>query len=495
MQDMWKIFLMSIVSLGIQYTHTTYTVTRQEMVDHIFREYDIRGIVGKEFFIEDAYDLARAIVFYDAEHKKMFNTAVLARDARTHSPEIYAQVLKALYDSGLQVIDIGICPSPALYFAVHTKAVDGGFMVTASHNPPEYNGLKLMLGTRSLWGKDIQEIKKLFHEKKSISALQPGSVVSDPIVPVYVAWLVDHFPLLHNIELPFIIDCGNGAAGAVIPFLVEKMGWKNVQVLYPELDGTFPHHEADPTVEKNMADVKKVLQNSDALFGFGFDGDGDRVGFMTKDGYLIPGDRLLGIFAQNIIERMPGAGVVYNVLSSSALIDMIHSAGGRGFMVPAGHSIIEEEMQRTHAVLGGEISGHFFFHDRYFGYDDGIYAALRMLEILVESGQSLEYFVSRVPKKVTTREYRIPCPEDQKKGMIDHVYRCFKERSEASIITIDGLRITLPYGWGVVRPSNTQAVLSVRFESDTQEGLMRIKKDFFVALEPYLATAHELLMP
>ncbi len=484
---------LSMMSVGLGYNGNIYTQTRQEMVDHIFREYDIRGIVGKEFFIEDAYDLGRAIVYYCAHQKKPFETVVLARDARTHSPAIYKEMKWALQDSGINVVDIGICPSPAMYFATYTMPVDGGLMVTASHNPAEYNGVKLMLGTRSLWGKDIQAIKTLFHEKKTVNSDVRGYVVQDPIVPRYVAWLVDHFPVLHGLDMPFVIDCGNGAAGAVVPLLVEKMGWKRATILYAELDGTFPNHEADPTIEKNMIDVKLFLEKNDALFGLGFDGDGDRVGFMTKEGYLIPGDMLLSIFAQDILKRIPGAAVVYNVLSSSALIDLIAASGGHGFMVPTGHSIIEEAMNREHAVLAGEISGHFFFHDRYFGYDDGIYAALRMIEIMVLSDQSLEQFVAQVPHKVTSREYRIPCPEEQKKAMVDHVYRVFKERTDVSIVTIDGLRITMPYGWGVLRPSNTQAVLSARFESDTVAGLERVKKDFVAALDPYLETAHQLL--
>ena len=456
------------------------------MKETIFREYDIRGIVDEELYIDQVYDLGRAIAYYLKQHNPNFNVIALGIDGRTHSPQIKDELSRAFIDSGINVAFLGVCPTPALYFSLFTLDVDGGLMVTASHNGPEYNGIKLCLGTTAVWGKELQVIKKMYQEKKRIEATRSATQTEFPIVTPYVAWLVDHFWHLKNIKLSFVIDCGNGTAGTVFPELIRKMQWDNVKLMYEEVDGTFPHHQADPTVAQNMADLKRALAIEDASFGIGLDGDCDRMAAMTKKGELIPGDKLLAVFAEKVLAQHPGAGIVFDIKSSSGLIELLERWGAQLIMSPSGHSIIKDMMLKHNALLGGELSGHFFFKDRNFGYDDGIYAALRLIEILFASGKSLEELVSVFPKKQSSQEFRLFCPDEKKQEIVEQIKQELAKRSDASLITIDGVRATFPFGWGIVRASNTQAALSMRFESDTHKGLAQVIDIFYELLKPYV---------
>ena len=293
------------------------------MKDTIFREYDIRGKVDQELIIDQVYDLTRAIAYYFLQHNQTMKTIAVGMDGRTHSPKIKKEMCRALIDSGLNVLFLGVCPSPALYFALYNEPVDGGLMITASHNTKEYNGIKVCLGTESIWGKELQLIKKLYKEKKHIDTKQIGTVRDYPIVPKYIDWLVNHFRSLANLDLKVVIDCGNGAAGTVLPELIKKMNWKHISLLYPEVDGTYPNHEADPTVEKNMQDVKELLATTDFEFGVGLDGDCDRMAVMTKGGKLIPGDQLLAVFTYYLLQNNPQASIVFDIKSSSGLTELI----------------------------------------------------------------------------------------------------------------------------------------------------------------------------
>lgn len=458
---------------------------KQRMKDTIFREYDIRGKVNDELIIDEVYDLARAIAFYFAQHKPDIKTIAVGMDGRTHSPAIKDELCRGLIDSGLDVVFIGMCPSPALYFSLHTLPVDGGLMVTASHNPKEYNGIKICLGTESFWGKQIKEIGTLYREKKYRKTSKRGSISNYPIIPSYIDWFADNFSHLIGMDMPIVIDCGNGVAGAVIPQFLAKMNWNNVHLLYEEVDGTFPNHEADPVVAKNMEDVKRALTTTGAVVGIGFDGDADRMGAMTKDGYLVPGDKMLAVFAEPIVRKSPGATVVFNVITSQGLVELLDTWGAKSCMTAVGHSIIEENMKEHDALLGGETSGHFFFSDRHFGYDDGVYAMMRLVEIMVESQKSLQELIAIFPKKVTSPEYRIPCSEEAKWSIVKEVKACLIQRPNISIVDIDGVRATMSCGWGIIRPSNTQPVLSMRFESDTNEGLQKVKLEFIEALKEH----------
>jgi phosphomannomutase / phosphoglucomutase len=466
---------------------------RNIMHDSIFREYDIRGKVGSEFIIEDVYKLAQAIATYFLQLNPNTKTVAIGMDGRLTSPAINERVIAALSDSGLNTIFIGVCPSPVLYFALYTLPVDAGLMITASHNPQEYNGIKILLGKKSVWGKQIQEIRRIY--KGSIESARPEQVEGNehskgvsseqPLIPAYIDWLYAHFPLLHGMLLPVVIDCGNGAAGTVLPELIKKMRWSAVQLLCCEVDGTYPNHEADPVVYKNMLDVRQALATTAAVVGIGLDGDCDRMAAMTKDGFLVPGDQLLAVFAQQVVAKHPHAAIVFDIKSSQGLIELLQQWGAKPCISPAGHAIIKDTMERNHALLGGELSCHFFFHDRYFGYDDGIYALMRLLEILVTTGKSLPALITIFPKRYSTPEIRIACAEEQKHNIINDLKQHFSQRADAQIITIDGVRVTLPYGWAIVRASNTQPVLSMRFESETEQGLARIKQDFIDLLSRY----------
>ena len=458
------------------------------MQDVIFREYDIRGKVGSELSIDKVYDLARAIAYYFVQHNPRVKTVAVGMDGRTHSPLIKDELIRGLTDSGLDVIFVGLCPSPALYFALYTLPVEAGLMVTASHNPADYNGIKICLGKKSVWGSQVNELLRLYKQRSFLQSTQKGSITEKPIIQTYISWLADHFASLKNIPINAVIDCGNGAGGAVVPLLVEAMGWANVTVLYPEVDGTYPNHEADPVKEKNMADVKKVLGTTQATVGIGLDGDADRMVAMTKDGFLVPGDQMLAIFSKQLLLEYPGASIVLDIKSSSSLLEMLGVWGGRACLSPSGHAIIKDQMRAHKALLGGELSCHFFFNDRYFGYDDGIYAMLRLFELIQQSGKSLEQLVREFPKKWSSPEFRLPCDENKKDAVVQAVKSYFLCVPNSQMITIDGVRVTLPYGWGIVRASNTQAELCVRFESDSCDGLRRIRQDFIAALQPYLSS-------
>ncbi len=457
------------------------------MKDTIFREYDIRGKVGQDLLINQVYDLTRAIAYYVLQHNPRATTIAVGMDGRTHSPAIKDEVCRALIDSGLNVLFLGICPSPALYFALHTQSVDGGIMITASHNTKEFNGMKLCLGTESVWGKELQTIKQLYKDKKQVDTTKIGTIQDFPIIPHYVASLCDQFPSLQNMPLAVIVDCANGTAGTVLPLLVKKMNWNHVSLLYEDVDGTYPNHEADPTVEKNMQDVKAVLATTDTAFGIGLDGDCDRMAVMTKKGKLIPGDQLLAVFAKDVLKHNPRASIVFDIKSSSGLVELLDQWDAQPIMSPSGHSIIKTMMLKHNALLGGELSCHFFFKDRNFGYDDGIYAMMRLFEIVTQTKKPVAELIAIFPQKYSSREFRIPCPEEKKVGIVTKLKEYFSQQDNVSIITLDGVRASFPFGWGIVRASNTQAVLSMRFESNTLKGLQAVIDSFYTALTPYLS--------
>jgi phosphomannomutase/phosphoglucomutase len=462
---------------------SVFMVEKRLMPSVIFREYDIRGLVDQELCIDQMYDLGCAIACFFLERNPEVVTVAVGMDGRTHSPVIKEALIKALQDSGLNVISIGLCHSPALYFALYQLPVEAGLMITASHNPKEYNGIKICLGTESIWGADIKEIYRLYKDRCKMRGAGVGSYREYAIIPDYVDWLVDHFAHLKGEHIRAVIDCGNGAGGTVIPQLIKKMHWNHVEVLYPEVDGTYPHHEADPVKLANMQDVAHLLKKTDATIGVGLDGDADRMAAMTKEGLLIPGDLLLGIFAQTIVKDDNNVGVVIDIKSSSILIDYLTMLGARVIISPSGHSIIKDEMRKHQALLGGELSCHFFFRDRYFGYDDGIYAMLRLFELIVHN--DIEILLEVYPHMFSSPEFRIPCDEAKKKLVVQTVTDIFAQKDNAQLITIDGVRVTMPYGWGLLRASNTQPVLSLRFESQTEEGLSKIMDQFVKALAPF----------
>jgi phosphomannomutase / phosphoglucomutase len=453
------------------------------MKANIFREYDIRGIVGEEFILENTYDLACAIATFLKRKSPENSRVVIGRDGRTHSLAIQREIIRGLCDSGFDVIDLGLCPSPAVYFAVYHLHIPAALVVTASHNPKHYNGIKIW----GAWGTQIQAVRKLYETKDFSLADHPGTLQTYPINEPYVDYLVNHFAHLKNLPMHAIIDCGNGTGGAVIPALIKKMNWPNVKALFAEVDGTFPYHEADPTVPENMSYVAQALREDPLLeVGLGLDGDCDRMDPMTKQGELVAGDKLLTLFARNVVHKNPGVAVVCDIKGSGCFTDAIKKWGGKPCFAPSGYALIKKTMAEQGALLAGELSCHFSFHDRYFGYDDGIYAMMRTIELIHESGRTLDALLQEIPHKISSPEFRIACTSDSEKtAIVDCVKKSFAARADLELITIDGVRAHMNYGWGLLRASNTQPVICLRFESDTAEGLVRVKNDFYVLIKGY----------
>lgn len=454
----------------------------------VFREYDIRGIVGTELHIEQVYDVVCAIAYYCAQLNPAVKKVAIGMDGRTHSPAIKEQACRALIDSGLEVIFVGVCPSPVVYFAIDQLPVDMGIMITASHNPQEYNGIKIDLGHRSLWGNDIRMIRDCYKQGLRLVPQEQGSYLDQPLIPRYIAWLREHFAHLVGMHMPVVIDCGNGAGGAVVPDLVQAMEWPDVTLLYAEVDGTYPNHEADPSHEKNMLDLRVALKEHKARVGIGLDGDADRMGVMSADGWLVPADRVLALFARTLIDQHPEMAVVIDINASDGLVESLQTCGARPYFSPCGHAIVKTTMEQHGALLGGELSCHFFFADRHPGYDDGIYAMMRFFEIMVTSTTSLESMLDFFPKKYSSPIVRVACPEEKKFWIVDQVKHFLSMQPNVTLITVDGVRVCTAYGWGLVRASNTQAMLSMRFESDSQEGLHTIQTMIVSVLQQYMDT-------
>jgi len=455
------------------------------MKDLVFRKYDIRGKIGSEIDIDRMYDLGRALAYYFMEKNPDVQRVAIGMDGRTHSPIIKSHLCQALTDSGLDVVFVGVCTSPVLYYTLFTKSFDAGLMVTASHNPKEYNGIKICFNKKMIWGDEVQKIKDIFKAGKKIDSDEIGSYAEEAMIDPYIDFIKDKFPLLVGMELSAVADCANGAAGTVMPKLIEKMEWKKVKLLFEEVDGDYPNHEADPVEPENMRFVKDALAHTDAQVGVGFDGDCDRMAPMTKDGQLISGDKLLAIYSQPLLQKNPGTAIVFDVKASQGLVDLVNQWGGKPVMSPSGHSIVKKLMAEHGSLLGGELSCHFFFADRYFGYDDGVYAMMRLFEIMQETGKSLKELASMFPQKIISPEIRMQCSDEKKFEIVEDVKLLFAKRDDVTLITIDGIRVVMEYGWGILRVSNTQPVVSMRFESDTQSGLQKVKEDFYHVMKPH----------
>lgn len=454
------------------------------MQDHIFRMYDIRGKVGSELYIHEVKALAHAIAFYYKQQDPSIQTISVGMDGRSHSPEIKEQLVQGLRESGLNVIFIGVCPSPVLYFSQYRLPVQAAVMITASHNPKEYNGFKICMHKQPVSGGAIQEILQVFKARKSFIANTPGIYKEQLMVPEYIKLLKRLFPHLVGIELPIVFDTGHGAVGAVLSDLIKAMQWKNTHTLCAQVDSNLATHEADPTADKNVQDLAQAVQKQKAQLGIGFDGDGDRMGAVTHEGHLLPGDRLLALFSKPLLRSLPGALIAFDIKCSSILNETIQKWGGRVHVSPSGHSFIKEAMRKHNAVLAGELSCHFFFNDRYFGFDDGIYAALRLLELLLHSQSTLAELLKEIPHRENSPELRIACGKTSGSAIVQAVKQKFLTEKDVKITTIDGVRVDTQDGWGLVRASNTQPVICIRFEAGTVDGLKRIREQFVQALEP-----------
>ena len=436
------------------------------MKSNIFREYDIRAVAGKEIDENDVLLIGKGIGSYLSRNG--FKNLAVGKDCRTTS-DLYAEkLIEGLLSTGCDVIEIGVCPSPVLYFAVQHLNTEGGVMVTASHNPKEYNGFKINKGRDSLHGEEIQKIRLLI-EKQDFETGQGKRSKAD-VIPDYQDTLVNKI----EIEKPLRIgvDAGNGTAGFVALPIFKRLGFE-IHDLYCDMDGTFPNHEADPTVKKNMTDLIALVKKKKLDVGIGFDGDGDRIGVVDEGGNIIYGDKLITLFAREILSRKPGATFVSEVKCSQTMYDDIKKHGGNAIMWKTGHSLIKSKMKEVNAELAGEMSGHMFFKDRYFGFDDATYAALRLLEILSKTGKRISELLADLPKTYTTPEIRADFPDDIKFDVVKKVTDYFRDKY--NVIDIDGVRVIFEDGWGLVRASNTQPALVLRFEALSEKRLDEIR--------------------
>jgi phosphomannomutase len=431
----------------------------------ILREYDIRGIVGDTLTEADAYALGRT--FAAKAHGEGARTIAVGRDGRTHSGMLEAELVRGLTEGGVDVMQIGMGPSPMLYFATHYLDVDGGIQVTGSHNPADYNGFKLLLKGRSVFGEEIQDIGR-----RALSghwSEGSGTVEEVDIREAYADRLLQDFS-----GNPFHIgwDAGNGAAGPILDMLVDRLPGQH-HVIYSEVDGRFPNHHPDPTVEANLADLKKLVADRQLDFGIAFDGDGDRIGAVDGLGRVIWGDQLMLILAAPVLEAEPGATIIADVKASQVLFDGIARLGGKPLMWKTGHSLIKAKMKETGAPLAGEMSGHIFFKHRWYGFDDALYAAVRLIEAVSASGKSLTAIMDAMPKSVATPELRFPVDEPRKFAIVEEV-RDRLTADGAMVDATDGVRVSTSDGWWLLRASNTQDVLVARAEAKDEAGVERL---------------------
>jgi len=431
----------------------------------ILREYDIRGIVGETLTEADAYALGRTYAALALEEGA--RRIAVGRDGRTHSGMLEAALIRGLTEGGIDVVQIGMGPSPMLYFATHYLDVQGGMQVTGSHNPADYNGFKLLLKGRSVFGGEIQEIGKRAARGDWTSG--NGSVEEVDIREAYADRLLEGFS-----GKPFRIgwDAGNGAAGPVLDMLVERLPGQHFTIL-TEVDGRFPNHHPDPTVEKNLEDLKRLVADKQLDFGIAFDGDGDRIGAVDGKGRVIWGDQLLMILAEPVLNAMPGATLIADVKASQTFFDRVAELGGKPLMWKTGHSLIKSKMKETGAPLAGEMSGHIFFKHRWYGFDDALYAAVRLIEAVSASGKSLTELKDAMPQALATPEMRFQVDEVRKFAIVDEV-RDRLSSDGAKVDATDGVRVSTADGWWLLRASNTQDVLVARAEAGEQAGLERL---------------------
>ena len=430
----------------------------------IFREYDIRGLAEKDFDRDFALLLGK--VQGTAIAAAGGTRVTVGRDCRATSDGYAEAVIAGLAAAGLHVYDIGVCPTPLLYFSLFHLAVDGGIQITASHNPSEYNGFKICLGRDTLYGAQIQNIRKKM-EQGEFSEKPGGRVERYEIVPPYQERLIMDVPRLAR-PLKIVVDAGSGVGGPVAPPVFRRLGC-TVWEIACEPDGNFPFHHPDPTVPENLAMLIDKVKQEQADLGIAYDGDADRIGAVDERGNILWGDELLVLFARDILKRNPNAIVISEVKCSQRLYDDIEKNGGRAIMWKAGHSLLKAKMKETQALLAGEMSGHMFFKERYFGYDDAIYASLRLLEIVALSEKPLSSLLADLPPSVSTPEIRVDCPDERKFIIAARATEYFRRHYD--VIDIDGVRIRFGQGWGLIRASNTQPALVLRFEAQSEAKL------------------------
>jgi len=454
----------------------------------IFREYDIRGIADRDLVDPVIEMLGKA--FADYLRPSPVTKVAIGYDARLSSPRLRDALSRGLTASGLDVIDIGLCPTPALYFSLHHLKPGAGIMITGSHNPAEFNGFKLCVGKDTIYGEEIQKLRRIMESIRTTgdrghTAAKKGKLTQHPIIPDYAGYLKGLFRSFHDVPLKVVLDSGNGTAGLAAPEVIRSMGCDVIE-LYSQPDGRFPNHHPDPTVPKNLEALIVTLKKEGADLGIAFDGDSDRIGVVDEQGTVLWGDQLMVLFSRDILRERPGATFVSEVKCSQTMYDDIRSHGGNAIMWKTGHSLIKARMKETGAALAGEMSGHIFFADRYFGYDDAIYAACRVVELLKKTRQQagskvvLSSLLADLPRTFNTPELRFDCPDNIKFQVVDRMRDLYARPevitpSVREVITVDGVRAVFQNGWGLIRASNTQPVLVMRFEAVDEASLQSIR--------------------
>jgi phosphomannomutase len=443
----------------------------------VLREYDVRGIVGRTLSAADARALGRAFATdLRASRASAAPTVCVGLDGRLSSPELEAAVVRGLTEAGADAVRVGLGPTPMLYYAVKELHADGGVMVTGSHNPPDYNGFKMLLAERPFYGEDIQRLGRISAEGAFASGR--GGVETVEIEDRYVARLLQDFRGGRALRVAW--DAGNGAAGSVMAALAARLPGRHV-LLNERIDGTFPVHHPDPTVPENLRQLRDAVLAEKCDLGIAFDGDGDRIGVIDDAGAILWGDQLMVFLAEEVLADRPGALIIADVKASQVLFDEIARMGGRPLMWRTGHSLIKAKMAETGAPLAGEMSGHIFFADRYYGFDDALYAAVRLLGIASRMDGPLSAARARLPRVVNTPEIRFPCTEDRKFAVVEEVASRLRSAG-AQVDAVDGVRVRSADGWWLLRASNTQDVLVARCESRTEAGLERLKRDLLAQL-------------
>jgi len=448
------------------------------MNPEVFREYDVRGLVDRDLNPDFAQTLGRAIGTY--ARGQGVRSMALGRDCRLSSESYLEAVGRGMQSAGVDVTDIGLCATPMLYFSIRHFGLGGGVMVTGSHNPPDFNGFKICVGPDTIYGDQIQALRRIIEDGNFAGG--QGKTVKREIASAYL----DHLYGLVSVKkgLKIVLDGGNGVGGHFALPLLERYGCR-VTPLYCDPDGRFPNHFPDPTIPENLRELARLVLSEGADAGIAFDGDADRIGVITDRGDVLWGDELLLLFSRSILKKNPGAAIIGEVKCSQKLYDDIARNGGRPIMWKAGHSLIKGKMKEEKALLAGEMSGHLFFADRYFGFDDAIYASIRLLEILSESGKKLSELLADVPRTCTTPEIRVDCPDRIKFDVVQAARDHFRKTCE--VIDIDGMRVPFGDGWGLLRASNTQPVLVLRFEAGTEARLQAIRGEIEGVLQGIMA--------
>ena len=443
---------------------------QKQIIRSVFRAYDIRGIIGQELDEDAFYSIGLALACHlrDLKREQIF----IARDGRLTSTSLALALKTGLLDSGINVVDLGEVATPVMYYATHTQGIDSGLMVTGSHNPAEYNGIKMVLAGKTLAQADIDVLYELVVEGKRVQG--QGKETAFDIMPDYTQRVVSDIKIKRPLKV--VVDCGNGIAGPIVPQVLSALGCEVIP-LYCDVDGRFPNHHPDPTIEANLADLKQAIKLHQADIGLAFDGDADRLGLVTNTGEMIWPDRLMMLYAGEVLSRLSGATIVFDVKCSSHLEKVIQAAGGIAKMCPTGHSIVKAVMKEEGAALAGEMSGHLFFKDRWYGFDDALYSACRLLEIISSSELTVSQQFELIPNSINTPELKIAITDEEKFVFMKRfcAEATFKE---ARIIPMDGLRVEFTNGWGLLRASNTTPCLVARFEAIDEDNLQNIQQLF-----------------